>query len=127
MLAMKYLKNVTQGDKRVVVVGGEIQGAILRLPARGSWLCNLKQGGSAAFADVDKSERQIAEVISPILRKQGVLIFGFDTLVDDHGIRRLSEINTLNVGGLLQAQEFSGVPIIKNSANAIWKYIVENI
>ena len=126
MLSMRYLKNVTKGDKRVVVVGGEIQGATLRLPAKGSWLCNLKQGGSAAFADVDESEREIAKTISPFLRNQGVLIFGFDTLVDDNGKRRLSEINTLNVGGLLQAQEFSGIPVIKNSSKAIWDYIKEN-
>ena len=127
MLSMKYLKNVARGDKRVLAIGESIQGAILRIPAQESWLCNLKQGGSAVPADVDESERQIFETIHPILKKQGVLIFGFDTLVDDNGTRRLSEINTLDVGGFLQAQELSGAPVIKNASKAIWKYIVENV
>lgn len=125
MLSMRYLKNVNKGDKRVVVVGGEVLGATLRLPAKGSWLCNLKQGGSASFANIDESEQKIADTISPILRKHGVLIFGFDTLENDVGVRCLSEINTLNVGGLLQAQEFSKKPVIRNASELIWQYIVE--
>ena len=125
MLSMRYLKDVDQGDKRVLVVNGEVLGATLRLPAKGSWLCNLKQGGTALFADVDDIEYRIAETISPILKEKGVVIFGFDTLVGDDGVRKLSEINTLNVGGFLQAQQFSGKPIIENTSRLIWQYIRE--
>lgn len=125
MLSMRYLSKVTNGDKRVVVVGGNVLGATLRLPANGSWLCNLKQGGKASYAEADQAEYEIAEVISPILRKHGVLIFGFDTLENDNGVRCLSEINTLNVGGFLQAQEFSQKPVIKNASQLIWEYIAE--
>ena len=123
MLSMKYFQNVINGDKRVLVVGGKVLGAMLRTPAEGSWLCNLKQGGYATYAEVDSNEIEIAKTISPVLRKNGVVIFGFDTLEDDDGIRRLSEINTLNVGGLVQAQEFSGKSVISDAAGLIWKYI----
>jgi len=125
MLAMKFLKNVTKGDKRVIVVGKKILGSTLRTPADGSWLCNLKQGGKASFSEVTEKEKQIAETISPALRKNGVVIFGFDTLEDEYGERVLSEINTLNVGGLIQAQEFSGQPVVEKAANQIWQYIKE--
>ncbi len=125
MLSMRYLKNVTEGDKRVLVVGGKILGATLRLPPKGSWLCNLNQGGTASYAKVDEREYEIAEAISPILRRHGVLIFGFDTLVDDDGVRCLSEINTLNVGGLVQAEEFSGEPVVKIASELLWTYIAE--
>ncbi|MCB9293917.1 MAG: hypothetical protein H6559_12470 [Lewinellaceae bacterium] len=40
---MKFLRNVRQGDKRIIVVNGEVLGAVLRLPPRGSWLCNAAQ------------------------------------------------------------------------------------
>jgi len=123
MLSMRYLKKFRNGDKRIVVVGGEVLGATLRLPAANSWLCNLKQGGNASFAEADDNELKIAKIISPILNKNGVIIFGFDTLEDDNGVRRLSEINTLNVGGLLQAQEFSQKPVIENASSIIWEHI----
>lgn len=126
-LAMKYLKNVSQGDKRVIVVNGKIMGATLRLPKEGSWLCNLSMGGSSSFAEPDEQETKIAETISPSIVESGVVIFGFDTLVDDDGNRVLSEINTLNVGGLLQAEIHSGKPVIRESSDLIWSYICENI
>jgi glutathione synthase len=125
MLAMKFLKNVTKGDKRVLVVGKKIMGSFLRTPADGSWLCNMKQGGQANFSSVTEKEKQIAETIIPALRKNGVVIFGFDTLEDDHGERVLSEINTLNVGGFIQAQEFSGQPVVERASNQIWQYLKE--
>ena len=126
-LAMKYLKNVDRGDKRVIVVNGKIMGATLRIPQRGSWICNLSAGGSSNFAEADDNEIKISESISPSIIEQGVVIFGFDTLVDDNGNRVLSEINTLNVGGLLQAEMHSGKPVVQDSANLIWSYICEKI
>lgn len=126
-LAMKYLKNVSQGDKRLIVVNGKIMGATLRLPKEGSWICNLSMGGVSSFAEPDEQEIKIAETISPSIVEKGVVIFGFDTLVDDDGNRVLSEINTLNVGGLLQAEMHSGKPVIQESSNLIWSYICENI
>ncbi|WP_159783534.1 ATP-grasp domain-containing protein [Sodalinema gerasimenkoae] len=126
-LAMKYLKNVDQGDKRVIVVNGEIMGATLRLPKKGSWVCNISMGGSSRFAEPDQQEVKIANTISPKLTEKGVVIYGFDTLVDDDNRRVLSEINTLNVGGLLQAEMHSGQPVIKKSSDLIWTYISENI
>ena len=91
-LAMKFLKNVTNGDKRVIVINGKILGATLRLPPSNSYICNLTQGGSSNYADVTKEETLIAKKISPLMIENGVLIFGFDTLEDDDGKRVLSEI-----------------------------------
>lgn len=124
-LAMKFLKNVSQGDKRILVVGGEIMASSLRLPAENSWLCNVAQGGQAVFSEVDEEERSIIAIISPILESHGIVIFGADTLVDDDGKRTLSEVNTLSIGGFVQAEEQTGLPIIKNSIDKIFKYTDE--
>ena len=40
-LAVPFLKNVREGDKRIVVINGKILGATLRMPATDSWLCNI--------------------------------------------------------------------------------------
>ena len=121
-IGMKYLKNVSQGDKRILVVGGEIMAASLRLPKEGSWLCNISQGGKAVATEITIEEKSIIEKITPKLMKEGILIFGADTLVDDDGKRVLSEINTLSIGGFPQAQAQSGRPIIKLTIDKIFEY-----
>lgn len=121
-LAMKYLKNVSNGDKRILVVGGEIMASSLRLPAEGSWLCNVAQGGQSVKSDVTSEEVEIINAIAPQLLAEGILIFGADTLEDDNGKRILSEVNTLSIGGFPQAQQQSGKPIIKMTINKIFEY-----
>jgi len=123
MLAVKFLKNVTQGDKRTIVANRQILGSALRLPAPGGWMCNVAQGGSAVLAEADEDEHIIQEILTPILYRKGVVIFGFDTLVDDDGRRVLSEINTLSIGGLMPLQEMSGKPILKRTAELLWDYL----
>ena len=54
--------------------------------------------------------------------KEGVLIYGVDTLVDDNGLRTLSEINTLSIGGFPQAEQQTGKPIIKMLIDKIFEY-----
>ena len=76
---MKFLKNVTQGDKRTIVANRQILGSALRLPAPGSWMCNVAQGGRAVLAEADEDEHIIQEILTPILYRKGVVIFGFDT------------------------------------------------
>ena len=122
MLAMKYLKNVHLGDKRVVVVNGKVLGAMIRFPKKGSWLANMTQGGTTDFCDITSKEYAIADEISPTMKEHGVPVFGFDTLTDDNNVRMLSEINTLNVGGFLQAEQHSGQPVVSEAAKGILAY-----
>ncbi len=124
LLAMKYLRRVGQGDKRVLVVNGKIVGASLRLPAKDSWLCNVNMGGHAIASKPTAEEENIAKITSAALKKEGVIIYGFDTLEDDDGKRILSEINASNAGGFLPAQELSGEPVIERTAEFIWNFLL---
>ena len=110
---MRYLKNVSQGDRRILIVGGEILGASLRLPRQGSWLCNVSQGGKLVANTPIDEEHKIIEMISPNLLDKGILLFGADTLVNDEGERVLSEINTISIGGFPQAETLTRKPEIK--------------
>lgn len=123
MLAMKFLQNVSFGDKRTIVVNQQMLGSALRLPARDSWICNIAHGGHAISAQPDEEELNIERELTPLLFEKGVIIYGFDTLVDDNGLRVLSEINTLSVGGLGPMSKLSGRPIIKQAATLLWDYL----
>ena len=122
-LAMKYLKNVNKGDKRVVVINGNIFGASLRLPAEDSWLCNNSQGGSSVATQVEPEEKVMAMRLASVLSKMGVMFFGFDTLVDDNGKRVLSEVNTMSIGGVMQIDRASEEPLLEKAAGWIWSYV----
>ena len=124
-LAVKFLKNVKQGDKRIVVVKGEIMGASLRLPASNSWLCNVAMGGTSNQTEVNKEELKIIERLNPILLNLGIVMYGVDTLVDDHGKRVLSEINTSSIGGIAQISKMENKPLVQRSTDLIWDYILE--
>jgi glutathione synthase len=126
-LGMKFLKNVSAGDKRIVVVNGQVLGGVLRLPPPGAWLCNAAQGGQAIGTELSPEEHHIAKVISPVLGKAGIAMYGFDTLVNDQGKRILSEINTLSIGGLPQMGALNGQPVVSRAANLLWQYINDEI
>lgn len=122
-IAMPFLKNVSQGDKRIVVCCRNILGAALRKPKPGSWVCNVSQGGSSVRTKPDDDEMAIILEVTPVLEGFGVLFFGIDTLVNDEGKRVLSEINTLSVGGLVKMEEHTREPISMRAADLLWNYI----
>lgn len=121
-LGMKFLKNVSQGDKRILVAGDCILGASLRLPAPGQWLCNVSMGGTSVAGQVTQREREIVAAVAPALYRRGVLFFGVDTLVDDDGQRVLSELNTNSIGGFPQAEAQSGNPVVRWAVEELVRY-----
>lgn len=124
-LAVKFLKNVKKGDKRIVVVKGEIMGASLRLPAENSWLCNVSMGGTSNDAEVEPEEEAIVRLINPTLMHKGIVMYGVDTLVNDEGRRVLSEINTTSIGGLPQIAAMKKQPLVDRAVDLIWSYYNE--
>lgn len=126
-LAMKFLKNVSEGDKRILVVNGEILASSLRLPAPDSWLCNVAQGGTSVPSVVSPEEEKIIQKIAPVLLKEGIVMFGADTLVDDNGQRILSEVNTLSIGGFPQAEVQTGKPVVKMAIDNIIAYVNQKV
>jgi glutathione synthase len=121
-LAVKYLKNVKEGDKRIVVINGEILGAALRLPAKDSWICNVAMGGSSNKTTITKEEYEIIKTINPKLNDMGIVMYGVDTLVGDDGKRLLSEINTTSIGGLPQIAKMDNEPLVERAIELIWEY-----
>lgn len=121
-LAMRYLKNVRRGDKRIVVVDGQVIGAALRRPAAGSWMCNASQGGVSEYAFPDARELEMIEDVNGVLREKGIIMYGIDTLEGDDGVRMLSEINTLSIGGIAQIAAHAGLPLVDVAAERLVGY-----
>ncbi len=125
-LGVQFLKNVELGSKRIVVCKGEIVGATLYIPKKGSWVCNASQGARSLAAPVDMEEVAIVKLIDPVLLKHGVVFYSIDTLVNDEGKRVLSGINTASVGNNIRVEGYNNRQVAEKTAALLWDYFVSN-
>ena len=89
IMAQKYLPEITQGDKRVLIVDGEVVPFCLaRIPSAGEFRGNLAAGGKGRVQALSERDKWIASQIAPSLKEKGLLFVGLDIIGD-----YLTEIN----------------------------------
>jgi len=114
-----FLPEISQGDKRIVLVDGEVAGAINRLPGAGEIRSNLAAGGSAAKTELTDTEREICAALVPELKARGLLFVGIDVI----GGRWLTEINVTSPTGIVAIDRFNGT----DTAALIWDAIERKV
>ena len=114
----QYRPEVRAGDKRIILVDGDVAGAINRVPSDGETRSNLHVGGTAKKTDLTKREREICERLSPELRRRGLIFTGIDVIGD-----YLTEINVTSPTGIRQVKAFGGNDI----AAMIWDAIERRV
>lgn len=102
-IAQAFLPEVSEGDKRIVLVDGEVAGAINRRPPAGEIRSNLAAGGSAEAAELSERDREICAALGPELKKRGLIFVGIDVIAG-----RLTEINVTSPTGILAIDRFNG-------------------
>jgi glutathione synthase len=110
-----FLPEVAEGDKRIVLIEGEVAGAINRLPAKGDIRSNLAAGGTAEASDLTETEREICAALGPELKRRGLLFVGIDVI----GGKWLTEINVTSPTGIVAIDKFNG----SDSPALIWDAI----
>ncbi len=89
VMVQKYLPQISEGDKRVLVIGGEpVPFALARIPQGGEVRGNLAAGGKGVAMPLTEREHEIAQTLGPILVQRGLLLVGLD-VIGGH----LTEIN----------------------------------
>ena len=114
-MVQAFLPDVAKGDKRIVLIDGEVAGAINRLPGEGEIRSNLAVGGSAEKSELTDKEREICAVLGPELKKRGLLFVGIDVI----GGTWLTEINVTSPTGIVAIEKFDGTDV----AGMIWDAI----
>lgn len=114
-----FLPDVAKGDKRIVLVDGEIAGAINRLPGEGEFRSNLAMGGSAEATELTDREREICEAMGPDLKRLGLTFVGIDVI----GGKYLTEINVTSPTGIVAIDKFNGT----DTAGMIWDAIERRV
>jgi len=118
-MVQAFLPSVAEGDKRIVLVDGEIAGAINRIPGEGEIRSNLAVGGSAAKTELTEREKQICAALGPELRKRGLLFVGIDVI----GGEWLTEINVTSPTGIVAIDKFNGT----DTGAVIWQAIERRV
>ncbi len=121
ILVQRYLPEVRQGDKRIVLVDGEPVGAVNRIPPPDDARANLHVGGRAEKATLTPRDREICEAIGPTLRERGLVFVGID-VIGGH----LTEINVTSPTGLQEIDRFDGVCLEARIWDAIERRFVES-
>lgn len=89
IMAQRYLPEISKGDKRVLVIGGEaVPYCLARIPQPGETRGNLAAGGTGVARELSARDREIAETLGPQLMAAGLLLVGLDVIGD-----YLTEVN----------------------------------
>ncbi len=114
LIIQKFLPDVSNGDKRVILVDGDAVGAINRVPAAGETRSNMHVGGRPEKVGLTARDLEICAAIGPLLREKGQVFVGIDVIGD-----YLTEINVTSPTGLQELQRFNST----NVAGLLWDAI----
>lgn len=103
-MVQPFLPEVAEGDKRIVLVDGEVAGAINRKPGQGEFRSNLAVGGYAEPTTLTAREEEICAAMGPELKRLGLIFVGIDVI----GGKWLTEINVTSPTGIVAIDRFNG-------------------
>ena len=114
LIVQKFLPDVSNGDKRVILVDGAPVGAINRVPAKGETRSNMHVGGRPEKIGLSARDLEICAAIGPLLKEKGQVFVGIDVIGD-----YLTEINVTSPTGIQELERFDGI----NVAAQIWEAV----
>jgi len=113
-MVQQYRPEVRGGDKRIILVNGEVAGAINRVPAEGETRSNMHVGGTPKPTNLTQRDMEICARLGPHLKARGLIFVGIDVIGP-----YLTEINVTSPTGIRQVKAFGGNDI----AAMIWETI----
>ena len=106
VMGQRYLPEIRQGDKRVIVLAGEPIGATLRVPREDEHRGNIHVGGTCVKTEITARDRLIAQTVAPRLRADGLVLVGLDIIGD-----YLTEVNVTSPTGIQEINALNGVQL----------------
>jgi glutathione synthase len=109
IMAQRYLPEIRQGDKRLIVLDGEPLGAVMRVPREDEHRGNIHVGGTVLKTEVTKRDREIVAALAPSLRADGLYFVGLDVIGD-----WVTEVNVTSPTGIQEINTLDGVKLEAN-------------
>jgi glutathione synthase len=118
LMVQRYLPEVRDGDKRIILIDGKPVGATNRVPQEGEARSNMHVGGQAVSSQLTEREHHICETIGPDLKARGLIFVGIDVIGG-----YLTEINVTSPTGIQEVNRFDDVKLEVD----IWDAIEERL
>jgi glutathione synthase len=115
VMVQRYLPEIIDGDKRILVIGGQVvPNCLARIPQGSEIRGNLAVGGKGVARPISARDREIAEHIGPILAARGLLLIGLDVIGDS-----MTEINVTSPTGFQEIMQQTGFDVAKMFVEAL--------
>ena len=118
LIAQAFLPAVSEGDKRIILIDGEVVGGFNRVPLKGHARSNLAVGGTAEPSDLSDADLAICAAIGPELKARGQVLVGIDVIGG-----RLTEVNNTSPTGVQQVRDFTG----RDPAAMFWNVVQDKL
>ncbi len=117
IMAQRYIPEITQGDKRVLVIDGEpVPFALARIPQKGETRGNLAAGGMGVAQELSEQDWKIAKALAPELKRRGIVLAGLDIIGD-----YLTEVNVTSPTGFQEIMKQKDFDVAAKFVDAIEK------
>ncbi len=118
----RFLPEIAQGDKRVLLLGGEILGWVRRLPASGEFRTNINAGGRCVPCELTENDRDICARLRPWLRREEIHLAGVDIVGE-----RVLEVNITSPSCLREINALVGVALEETVLDYIERVLSERL
>ncbi|MBC7956412.1 MAG: glutathione synthase [Cytophagales bacterium] len=115
VMVQRYLSEIVQGDKRVLIIDGKpVPHALARIPQGSEIRGNLAVGGKGVAQPLSTRDREVAEAIGPVLAARGLLLVGLDIIGDC-----VTEINVTSPTGFQEITTQTGFDVARMFVDAL--------
>lgn len=119
IMVQRFVPEIAKGDKRVLIIGGEVVPFCLaRIPQGSEIRGNLAVGGKGVAQPVSARDREIAQALGSVLQARGLLLVGLDVIGD-----YLTEINVTSPTGFQEITQQTGFDVPKMFVDALEKAV----
>lgn len=115
LMIQKFLPEIRSGDKRIILVDGEMVSAINRIPQKGSVVANMAAGGEAAATSLSDEELSMCNIVGSEMKKRGIIFAGLDVIGG-----YLTEINVTSPTGIEAANKLYQLKDKDRVESKIW-------
>ena len=118
-IVQSYIPEVKNGDKRIILIDGEVVGAINRIPAKNENRSNMHVGGKPVKTSLTKNDKLICKAISSHLKDKGLFFVGIDVIGN-----YLTEINVTSPTGIREINRLNNTKVEKVFWDTVLKKLI---